>query len=138
MPPKMPSGGMPQIKNARLNIEKDTLTLMVNMGGMAMPMNFEAKNIKGISFRSCKVKKLFKEIDSEELVLELNEMPRMSPPGGMGDDNDMPSSRGSQPPADMKPELKIPKTACASEFDAYKPQLEKFAKANRIKYSVEV
>lgn len=66
--PKIPGGGMPQMKDVRIDIERDQITLMANMGGMALPMTLEAKEMKKICFRPCKIKKLFKKVDSEEVV----------------------------------------------------------------------
>ena len=40
--PKIPGGGMPQMKDVRIDIERDQITLMANMGGMALPMTLEA------------------------------------------------------------------------------------------------
>ena len=132
--PKMPAGGMPQFKDVRIDVEREEITLMINMGGMAMPMKLDAKDIKDINFRSAKTKKLFKEVDTEELVFTMEKMPKMSPPPGMpagGDEGGgMP-----QPPAGMKPEIVIPKAACGKEFDAYKSLLERFAKNNHISFS---
>ena len=133
---------MPQFKSVRIDVEKDRLTLMINMGGMAMPMNIDAKDIKQIHFQPTKIKKLFKEVDSEELVLSLDKMPKMSPPPGMPagpSDDEGGGGPGGMPqmPPDVKPELKIPKTACAKEFDAYKSLLERFAKTNHIQFGME-
>ena len=137
---KMPAGGMPQFKDVRIDAERDTLTLMTNMGGMPMPIKLEAKGIQEISFRPCKIKKLFKEVESEELVFSMDKMPKMAPPPGMPamDGDGAPGGPGGgmpQPPADFKPELVIPKEACGKEFNAYKSILERFAKSNHIPFS---
>ena len=50
--PKIPGGGMPQMKDVRIDIERDQITLMANMGGMALPMTLEAKEMKKICFFS--------------------------------------------------------------------------------------
>lgn len=125
---------MPQMKDVRIDVERDQVILMANMGGMALPMTLEAKEMKGICFRSCKIRKLFKEVDSEEVVFTMEKMPKMSMPGGPGGpDGDMPGGM-PQMPAGMKPEIAIKKNACGKEFDAYKSLLERFAKNNSIPF----
>ena len=129
--PKMPGGGMPQMKDVRIDIERDQITLMANMGGMALPMTLEAKEMKKICFRPCKIKKLFKEVDSEEVVFTMEKMPRLSMPGGPG--GGMPGGM-PQMPADKQPEIVIQRNACGKEFDAYKSLLERFAMNNHIPF----
>ena len=109
---------------------------MVNMGGMSMPMKLDAKDIHSIMFRSCKIKKLFKEIESEKLVLFMDKMPKLTPPPGMPVALDGEGGRTPQPPADKKPKLVSPKTACGKEFDAYKSIPERFANTNGISFTM--
>lgn len=125
------------MKDVRIDVERDQVILMANMGGMALPMTLEAKEMKGICFRPCKIKKFFRAVDSEEIVFTMEKMPKMSMPGGPGgpgrSGGDMPGGM-PQLPADMKPEIVIQKNACGKEFDAYKSLLERFAKNNNITF----
>ena len=127
VPPKgTPVRQAPRFKSVRLNIEKNDISMVANMGGRPVSVNFDTKKIKKIIIQPVKIKKLFRQVDAEQIVFEFSEMPRI--PG-------MPLPTGSDNASQAPPQCIFEEKACGKEFDIYKRLLSKLSVTNGIEFS---
>jgi hypothetical protein len=116
---------VPRFKSVRLNIEKNDISMIANLGGRPLSVNFETKKIKKITIQPVRIKKLFRQVNAEQIVFEFSEMPRIPgiPP--------VPANQELQPP----PRLIFEEKACGKEFGIYKRLLARFSSTNNIEFS---
>jgi hypothetical protein len=115
---------LPKFKSVRLNIEKNDISMIANLNGRPLSVNFETKKIKKITIQPVKIKKLFRQVDAEQIVFEFSEMPRIPGIPQASENNTQTSST-----------LVFEEKACGKEFNIYKRVLARFSDANEIEFS---
>jgi hypothetical protein len=125
--PAVTRGELPKYKSIFLNIENDEISMFASSKDEPVNVTFDTKKIRNITIQPTSARRIFRNVETEEILIEFSETPRIPVQKFI--------TAEEAAETGIYPTLVIGKKACGKEFIIYKKLLSKFAERNNISFS---